>query len=104
MKRTSSDQLCGTHRQVCLLISILFKKWVWKILRSLLTSMSCWLNASVQLCAASAITDQSHVALEVGPAGLSVAQKHQCRLVMDLTSSLTAWSLFAKSLTVGNLS
>ena len=29
------------------------------------------------------MTDQSHFALEVDPAGLSVAQKHQCRLVMD---------------------
>ena len=73
------------------------EKWVRKILRSEFVDFDALLAKcpSSILYAASAMADQSQVALEVGTAGLSVAQKHQRRLVTDITSWLTAWSLFA---------
>ena len=111
MKRTLSGQLRGTHRQVCLLISlthritsILFRKngFGRSLEAILLTSMRCWLNAPVQLYVQPLMTDQPHIELEVGPAGLSIAQKHQRHFVTDLTLWLIALSLFANMLTVGN--
>ena len=80
------------------------EKWVRQILRSEFVDFDALLAEcpSSILYAASAMADQSQVALEVGPAGLSVAQKQQRRLVTDITSWLTAWSLFANTLTVGN--
>ena len=80
------------------------EKWVKQILRSEFVDFDALLAEcpSSILYAASAMADQSQVALEVGPAGLSIAQKHQRRLVTNITSWLTAWSLFANTLTVGN--
>ena len=75
------------------------------ILNSVFVDFDAFLSECLSfiLCTAGLMTDQWHLALEAGPAGLSIAQKHQHCLVMDLSSWLMAWSLFASTLTVGNL-
>ena len=83
IKRTSSSQLRVTHRQVCLLISLthqpsshsvysVSEKWVRKILRSEFVDFNALLAEcpSSIVCVAGEMIDQSHVTLEVGPAGL----------------------------------
>ena len=71
MNEEDIEQPASWHRQVCLLISlthciasILFRKneFARSLEASSLTLMRCWLNAPVQLCAASAMTNRSHVA------------------------------------------
>lgn len=80
------------------------EKWVKKILRCEFVDFDVSLSECPSLLhnTASLMTDQSHVAQEVGPAGLRIVQKQQRRLVTDLTSWLAAWSLFASTATVGN--
>ena len=74
------------------------EKWTKKILRSEFVDFDALLSECTSLLpnAATAMTDQSHVASGFGPAGLSITQKQQRRWVTDLTSWLAAWPLFAR--------